>query len=178
MARNFKKRGSIVTRRTAEQLREDAVAIWNAGVHAVLGDQLVKNFVRWDEDQLWLGDEWLDLSGFDRLVVVGGGKAGGAMAIGLEEALRPVSKPIEMKGLLNIPEGCNRPTEWIELHEARPPGVNEPTTQGVEGTRATRLVRRAAVRRRVGIVAGTTGRDFARGQAANHSIPLWAGSQY
>ena len=134
MARDFKKRGSIVTRRTAEQLREDAVAIWNAGVHAVLGDQLVKNFVRWDEDQLWLGDEWLDLSGFDRLVVVGGGKAGGAMAIGLEEALRPVSKPIEMKGLLNIPEGCNRPTEWIELHEARPPGVNEPTTQGVEGT--------------------------------------------
>ena len=65
-----------MTRRTAEQLREDAVAIWNAGVHAVLGDQLVKNFVRWDEDQLWLGDEWLDLSGFDRLVVVGGGKAG------------------------------------------------------------------------------------------------------
>ena len=109
MARDFKKRGSIVTRRTAEQLREDAVAIWNAGVHAVLGDQLVKNFVRWDEDQLWLGDEWLDLSGFDRLVVVGGGKAGGAMAIGLEEARRPVSKPIEMKGLLNIPEGLQSP---------------------------------------------------------------------
>lgn len=123
-----------MTRRSAKQLREDALAIWNAGVESVLGDRLVKAYIRTEENQLWVGDQWVDLSEIDRLVVVGGGKAAASMAVGFEEALAPLSESLERKGWLNIPEGCLRPTEWIHLHEARPAGLNEPTLQGAEGT--------------------------------------------
>ena len=123
-----------MTRRSAKQLREDALAIWNAGVESVLGDRLVKAFIRTEGDQLWLGDQWVDLSAIDRLVVVGGGKAAASMAVGFEQAVSPRTDALERIGWLNIPEGCLRETEWIHLHEARPAGLNEPTPQGAEGT--------------------------------------------
>jgi glycerate 2-kinase len=134
MERDPQKRNAILKRRTTNQLREDALAIWRAGVESVLGDRLVKSFIRTEEGQLWLGDQWVDLAEFDRLVVVGGGKAAASMALGFEEALSPWTDQLEHQGWLNIPAGCLRPTEWIHLHEARPAGRNEPTAQGAEGT--------------------------------------------
>jgi glycerate 2-kinase len=66
-----------------------------------------------------------------RILVVGGGKAGSAMAAGAETAL--ADQLDRVIGILNIPEGVAAPTTAIVLHASRPAGVNHPTQQGVDG---------------------------------------------
>ena len=39
-----------------------------------------------------------------------------------------------MTGWVNVPQDCVRPLERIRLHGARPPGVNEPTQAGADGS--------------------------------------------
>ncbi len=120
--------------RSAKQLRDDALAIWQAGVDAVRSDHLVLDTVRVDAGQLVIGDQIVPLSDIGRIVVVGCGKAGAGMASGLETALGDDvlgEKPV--KGWVNVPEDCVRPLERIHLHGARPAGVNEPTQEGVDG---------------------------------------------
>ena len=133
------------SRRSADQLRNDALAIWQAGVDAVRGDELVKANVHVGGETLLIGDNEICLSEVRRIIVVGGGKAGAAMAAGLEVALGDeLLKAKEVTGWINIPEGTEQPTRTIHLHPARPAGRNEPTEAGVEGTREIlQLVRSA-----------------------------------
>ncbi|MGB7345321.1 MAG: DUF4147 domain-containing protein [Pirellulaceae bacterium] len=114
-------------------LRQDAVSIWNASVDAVRAEPLVQNSVSVTDDRLTIQDRSWDLSRFNRIIIVGAGKAATAMASGLLAALgncRPTT------GWINVPEGTQSPIESITVHPARPAGVNEPTEAGVEGTRA------------------------------------------
>lgn len=103
-------------------LRDDARAIWDAAVAAVDPVECVRraagtlDFVR----------------NARRIVVVGGGKAGAAMAAGLESVLAERLSAIE--GVVNIPAGTERPLQAIRLNVARPAGTNEPTVAGVVGT--------------------------------------------
>jgi hydroxypyruvate reductase len=79
--------------------------------------------------------ESLDLEKIGRIVVVGGGKAGAGMAAAVEEVLGAQwLKSKRVTGWLNVPEDCVRQLKCIHLHPARPPGVNEPTAAGVEGS--------------------------------------------
>ncbi len=71
-------------RRPAEQLRLDALAIWQAGVEAVASERLVADNVRVEDDTLQIVDDELPLRDIRRIVVVGAGKAGAGMAAGLE----------------------------------------------------------------------------------------------
>lgn len=119
----------------SNKYRDDAIAIWKAGVHEVLGDQLVLNNVEVCEDHLRIVDFDIPLEAFSKLIVVGAGKASAGMAVGLEKALSRLSPTIEKNGWINIPEGCERTTSWIHLHVARPAGKNEPTEAGVFGSR-------------------------------------------
>jgi glycerate 2-kinase len=122
--------------RTADQLRRDALEIWRAGVQAVRADSLVRHAVRVHGDALVIGDEQIELAGIGRILVVGAGKAGAAMAAGLEEALGPdVMAATQLSGWVHVPENCLRPLARIHLHPARPAGVNEPTQDGVDGSR-------------------------------------------
>ena len=68
-------------------IRDDACAIWHAGLDAVRSDRLVQNAVRVCGDNLLVGDQRLPLAGIGRIAVVGCGKAGAGMAAGLEAAL-------------------------------------------------------------------------------------------
>ncbi|MCE9524477.1 MAG: DUF4147 domain-containing protein [Planctomycetales bacterium] len=121
-------------KRSAEQLREDALAIWQAGVDAVRSDRLVREFVQVAGSQLLIGDEPIDLPSIRRIAVVGAGKAGAGMAAGLEEALgEPLMAKKEFTGWVNIPADCTRKLSRITLWSARPAGVNEPTSDGVYG---------------------------------------------
>lgn len=121
--------------RTADQLRADALGIWQAGVDAVRSDRLVEEQVRVAEGQLWVGEECLQLSEIRRIVVVGAGKAGAGMALGLEAALGPrVLAEKQVTGWVNVPADCVRPLRCIHLHAARPPGMNEPTPEALAGT--------------------------------------------
>jgi len=136
--------------RTPQQLREDALAIWHAGLAGVRSEQLIRDAVHVDGEMLLIGDEELALADFDRILVVGGGKAGVGMAAGLLEVLGPeIVREKQLCGWLNVPADCVRelPTHGapgITFHAARPPGVNEPTAEGVAGSeRILDLVRAA-----------------------------------
>ncbi len=120
--------------RSAKHLRDDALAIWQAGVDAVRSDRLVLDTVHVDAGQLVVGDQILSLDGIRRIVVVGCGKAGAGMASGLEAALGDrILDQKQVEGWVNVPDDCVRSLERIHLHGARPAGVNEPTQEGVDG---------------------------------------------
>ena len=129
--------------RSPEHLRRDALRIWHAGLEAVRSERLVHHALRVEGSTLWIGQEALDLDGIERIAVVGAGKAGAGMAAAVEAILGP--RRMDQKrlaGWVNVPEDCLRPLARIHLHGARPPGVNEPTRAGVEGSESIlRLVR-------------------------------------
>lgn len=119
----------------ADKLRNDAERIWRAAVAGVLPERLVPEFVHVDGEWLLVGDDAIDLRTIDRIVVVGAGKAAGAMAIALEAALGPrLLDKKHVSGWVNVPAGGELPMGKIHLHVARPAGVNEPTAAGVQGT--------------------------------------------
>ncbi|WP_254508898.1 glycerate kinase type-2 family protein [Anatilimnocola floriformis] len=120
--------------RSPQQLLDDARAIWQAGVEAVRSDRLVRDQVVVDGDELRIGEETLSLRAIDRIAVVGAGKAGAGMAVGLQEALgERLLREKKVTGWINVPADCVHPLEPIHLHAARPAGKNEPTAEGVQG---------------------------------------------
>ena len=120
-------------------LRQDAVEIWNAGVDAVRAQGLVHREVTVDGDRLIIGSKQWKRSDFDRVLVVGAGKAGAAMTCGLVASL---GDWLPVSGWVNVPEGTEVPevidgkslSGNVHLHPARPAGINEPTVEGVIGT--------------------------------------------
>lgn len=101
----------------------DATAIWTAGVEAVRPGVLLPAAVA----------EYVDvLASAERILVVGGGKAGAGMAEHFEKSC---PHPERIAGLVNVPEGVTADVARIRLHFARPAGSNHPTDAGVVGTR-------------------------------------------
>jgi len=122
--------------RSSEQLRRDARQIWQAGLEAVRSDTLVRQQLRVEDRTLYVGDEAIDLNRIERIAVVGAGKAGAGMAAAVEEVLgRELIEEKQVTGWVNVPEDCVRPMQAIHLHAGRPAGKNEPTEEGVAGTR-------------------------------------------
>jgi hydroxypyruvate reductase/glycerate 2-kinase len=109
-------------------LREHARAIWQAAVDAVRPDDLVCAALA--DPALPLRDA---LASAARVIVVGAGKAGAAMAAGAEAAL--AGRLDRVRGVVNVPAGPAPPLQAIRLHVARPAGTNQPTAEGVAGTR-------------------------------------------
>ncbi|MCA9211072.1 MAG: glycerate-2-kinase family protein, partial [Planctomycetales bacterium] len=120
-------------------LREDAWAIWQAGLEAVRSDRLVRDWVRVSDDELRIGRDpdgtvRIERALLGHVVVVGAGKAGAGMAEGLETALGDAFlHGHHVTGWLNVPADCVRELSRIILHAARPAGVNEPTEAGAAG---------------------------------------------
>ncbi len=104
----------------------DALAIWQAGVDAVRPEILLPGFLTNDAD---FRDH---ISRASRILVVGGGKAGAAMAAAFEAALP--DHLFKITGLLNVPADAVRPLQRITLHAGRPAGSNHPTADGVAGS--------------------------------------------
>lgn len=122
--------------RSAEQLRRDALRIWQAALAAVDAERLVRDTVRVDDGWLRIGDDAFDLNTVRRILVVGAGKAGAGMAAGLEQALGPqLLAEKQVAGWVNVPADCVRRLQAITLHAARPAGRNEPTAEGAAGSR-------------------------------------------
>jgi hydroxypyruvate reductase len=67
--------------------RKDALTIFESAVRAVDPARAIKNHLKLEENCLIVGEKTSDLSGFDRISVIGAGKASAAMARGLEEIL-------------------------------------------------------------------------------------------
>ncbi|WP_044255663.1 glycerate kinase [Rhodopirellula sp. SWK7] len=124
-------------------LCRDSQAIFLAGVDAVRGETLMRDCVQLDRQQLTLGEICVPRGSFDRIVLIGAGKASGAMAVGFVERIRDCERglgAIEIVGHVNVPEGCDRVPggiDWpdgLTLCAARPAGVNEPTEESIRGT--------------------------------------------
>ena len=110
-------------------LREHARIIWQAAVAAVDPFVLVRNLLTNLPPDLAEA-----LVGVGRILVVGGGKAGSAMATGVEAAL--ANQLDRLSGIVNVPAESVRPLHAIRLHAARPTGSNQPTAEGGAGVRA------------------------------------------
>lgn len=123
------------TLRSEDQLRSDALAIWRAGVDAVASDRLTHDSIYADAAAIEIEDvRWVPRED-SRVLVVGAGKAGAGMVLGLEKAFGPeLLKRFRVDGWVNVPSDCVVPTQSIHLHPARPAGVNLPTQSGVEGS--------------------------------------------
>ncbi|HQR06538.1 MAG TPA: DUF4147 domain-containing protein [Gemmatales bacterium] len=113
-----------------ESGRFQAQAIWRAGVEAVQPRQCIPHELALLEESVrgWSPDR--------SYLIVGGGKAGAAMAQATEAFLLGKSiPPDKITGWVNVPEG-SQPTklQCVHLHPARPPGYNFPTPEAVMGT--------------------------------------------
>ena len=116
-------------------LRDDAIAIWNAGIAAVDSAKSVEQQICVQHNQLWIANACIPLPPPCRIEVVGAGKAGAGMASGIEAALLQTHAAGRFTGWLNVPADCVRPLKHIHLHAARRAGLNEPTQEAVDGTR-------------------------------------------
>ncbi|MFO0968089.1 MAG: DUF4147 domain-containing protein [Gemmataceae bacterium] len=105
-------------------LRRDSEAIWRAGVDAVRAGPLVRQ-------ALARPDLAGALAKAPRILVLGAGKAGAAMAAAVEAVL--ADRLDRVAGWINVPEGTHVPTRRVHLHTARPAGSNHPTEEGVRG---------------------------------------------
>ncbi len=118
----------------AAEMPKLARAIWDAGVAAAEPRRLVREDLAGPLAEM--------IAQAPRVLVVGGGKAGAAMAAGAEDALAKQLDRVD--GLVNVPHGCDQSSRTIELHVARPAGSNFPTSEGIAGSeRMLRLLSEA-----------------------------------
>jgi hydroxypyruvate reductase/glycerate 2-kinase len=111
-----------------KSLRAEALAIWQAAVDAVRPEELLR--AAFADPGLGLREA---VATARHVIVVGAGKAGAAMSAGVEEILADQLEKIE--GTVNVPAESLRPLQAIRLHAARPAGTNQPTAEGVVGSR-------------------------------------------
>ncbi|MXR40580.1 DUF4147 domain-containing protein [Halobaculum sp. WSA2] len=117
-----------------------AVACLRAGIEAVLPRAVVSERVALDGSVLRIGDDAYDLDGYDRIVVVGGGKATDGVASALESIL---GDRIDA-GVVVVDEAAGSEGDDDSPIERVVGGHPVPTKAGVEGTaRAVELVREA-----------------------------------
>jgi glycerate 2-kinase len=105
--------------------RETALACVRAGIDAARPGRVVDESIRLDGDRLHVGDATYDLSGVDRIVVVGGGKAADGVATALERVL---GARIDAGAVVTPDPGTGERIE--RLHGDHP----VPSQAGVDGT--------------------------------------------
>jgi len=120
--------------RLIRQMRSEAQVIFKCGVEAVDPYAAVKRFVLVNGSRLVLGpgstaQAVVDLDRYDRVLVVGGGKATAPMAKAIEDLL---GERIQA-GIINVKYGFIQPLRFTRIVEA---GHPIPDQNGVEGARA------------------------------------------
>jgi len=117
----------------AKQAYRDLESIFRAGVERVNPGELIRACLRLEGEQLTVRSEsasfTIDLAAFERIVVLGAGKASAAMAAGLEQVLgERISE-----GVVVVKYGHTEVLKRIRLIEA---GHPVPDEQGVRGGEA------------------------------------------
>ncbi len=108
--------------------KECVLASMQAALLAVDPAEAVKRHVTLHGERLQVGDAAYDLGSYERIYVVGAGKASAAMAVALEDVL---GTRISL-GWINVKDGYTAPTRAVRLHEA---GHPLPDERGVQGSR-------------------------------------------
>jgi hydroxypyruvate reductase len=107
-------------------MRKDAHDIFWAGVRAVEPASAVKQYCRREGNQLIVHDKTYDLTEFERIYLIGAGKAGGPMAQAVEEILGDRVTG----GLINVKYGHTAELSRVKLTEAGHPVPDEAGLQG------------------------------------------------
>lgn len=113
-----------------ENGRLQAETIWRAGVEAVQPRHCIPHELGLLNES---GSGWTSHRNY---LIIGGGKAGAAMAQAAETFLLQQGIPTSrISGWVNVPEGSQHSTlQCVHLHPARPVGYNFPTAEAVMGT--------------------------------------------
>lgn len=108
------------------QVRQDALSIFQAALAAADPYQAVLRHVRLEGTLLRAGRRRYDLRRYQRIFVLGGGKAGAPMARAIEEILGDRLTG----GLLNVKYGHVAPLRCVELNECGHPVPDPPGESG------------------------------------------------
>ncbi len=120
-----------------QNLRADALDIFQAGLHSVNSFSAVHAHFSIEKDVLFVNGTTYPLKNYDNIFVLGTGKATAAMAQAVEEVL---SKRIT-DGFINVKYGHARPLKYITVQEA---GHPVPDAAGLQGSDfMTRLLKSA-----------------------------------
>ncbi len=121
-------------------LRKHALQIFQAALAAADPQQAVLRHLKFDGRVLTAGRRRYSLARFDRIQVIGAGKASAAMAAAVERLLgRRVSG-----GIVNVPEGMKTRLRRIELNPSEHPIPGEHGVAGAQ--RIEQIAREAGVR--------------------------------
>lgn len=111
-----------------EEMRKQALEIFQAALRAVDPVEAINKHVRIEGENLLIGERRLDLSKFDRILVVGAGKADAPMAQAVESLLgERVSE-----GLIVVKDGHGLPLQHVRVHEASHPVPDERGLRGAK----------------------------------------------
>jgi len=111
-----------------ESLRKHALEIFQAALKAVDPVGAVRKYVKVVDDTLHVGEHRFAFKDFDRILVVGAGKAGAPMALALEELLGDRIAD----GVIVVKEGHGLPLAHVRIHEASHPVPDERGIKGAE----------------------------------------------
>ena len=111
-----------------EGMRQHAEEIFRAALKAVDPIEAVLRFVKTVDGVLHVGKRRFELKDFDRILVVGAGKAGAPMARALEELLGDRISD----GVIVVKEGHGLPLQHVRIHEAGHPVPDERGIRGAE----------------------------------------------
>ena len=110
-------------------LRQDAEAIFRAGLEAVDPYRAVTRHLNRHGDTLGAGDHSLALSAEGRILVVGAGKAGAPMSAAVEDILGDRIS----EGLVCVKYGHSKPLDRIRIVEARHPVPDDNGLKAAKG---------------------------------------------
>jgi len=125
---------------TLRRLRRDAEAVFRAGLEAVDPVEAVKRHLTLSHDVLAADGRTYDLQRFERILVVGAGKASAAMAQAAEDVLGDRIQD----GWINVKYGHTLPLRRVRLHEAGHPVPDAAGWQGAQSMEA--MLRRSGPR--------------------------------
>ena len=108
-------------------MREHAMQIFKAGLQAVDPVEAIKRHTRLGKDLLFIGDRQFSLNDYDRILVVGAGKAVAPMARAVEDLLGDRISD----GVIVVKDEHGLPLKKIKVCEA---GHPVPDKRGVKGT--------------------------------------------
>ncbi len=111
-----------------QNLRADALDIFQAGLHSVDSLSAVRKHLSLEKEILTVDGKTYPLFDYDKIYVLGTGKAVAAMAQAVEECL---SDRIT-SGFINVKYGHTRPLKFITVHEAGHPVPDDAGLQGSE----------------------------------------------
>jgi glycerate 2-kinase len=111
-----------------KSLRQHALEIFQAALKAVDPVEAVLRHVKRADDGLQIGEHRFAFKDYDRILVVGAGKAGAPMARALEDLLGDHIA----EGVIVVKEGHGLPLDHVRTHEASHPVPDERGIKGAE----------------------------------------------